>query len=396
VASTFPDLGRLVHALLAAGLVLMFAAGGFHRWFGAPAVDRVGVTLIAVLALAGIPLGRAIARLGLRDPRRHASRVLIVGSGPVADSVMRRLSRQDHLVVVGRVDDRASHGDCPWGGGARLGGFENLPELVVAYEVDHIVVALGPDEAQDPSELLRSFAGQVQISVVPRLFGLLSVRSRVEDIAGITVVDVPPAALGLADRISKRALDVVVSGIGLALLSPVLIALALAIRLESRGPVLFKQDRMGRGRRPFVIYKFRSMRDGAESARGELGEGNDVDGPLFKLRDDPRNTRIGRHLRKTSLDELPQLINVFKGDMSLVGPRPFVISEAVEIGGWAARRFDVRPGMTGLWQTSGRNDLPFDELCRLDYTYVASWSLWWDLRILWHTPGILLSRQGAY
>jgi exopolysaccharide biosynthesis polyprenyl glycosylphosphotransferase len=228
------------------------------------------------------------------------------------------------------------------------------------------------------------------------LFGLLSVRSRVEDIAGITVVDVPPAALGLADRITKRTLDILVSGMGLALLSPILIAVAIAIRLESPGPILFRQARMGRGNQAFMIYKFRSMRVGAEAERALLVEENDVDGPLFKMHQDPRITSVGRRLRKTSLDELPQLINVFKGDMSLVGPRPFVMTEAAEINGWAARRFDVRPGMTGLWQVSGRNDLPFDELCRLDYSYVASWSLWWDLRILWHTPGIVFQRHGAY
>jgi exopolysaccharide biosynthesis polyprenyl glycosylphosphotransferase len=396
VASSFPDLGRLTHALLAASLVMLFAAGGFHRWFGAPSVGRIGITLIAALALAGIPLGRAIARLLIRHPEKHASRVLVVGSGPVAHSVIRRLSRQEHLVVVGRVDELVDTADGPRHGITVLGGIERLPELVTKHDVDHIVVAMGSGESVDLSELLRSFAGQVQISVVPRLFGLLSVRSRVEDIAGITVVDVPTAALGLADRITKRALDIVVSGLGLALVSPLMIAIALAIKLESDGSILFRQARTGRGSRSFMIYKFRTMHTGAEAERAQLVAANDVDGPLFKIHEDPRITGIGRHLRKTSLDELPQLINVFKGDMSLVGPRPFVISEAAEIGGWAARRFDVRPGMTGLWQTSGRNDLPFDELCRLDYSYVSSWSLWWDLRILWHTPGILLKRHGAY
>jgi lipopolysaccharide/colanic/teichoic acid biosynthesis glycosyltransferase len=138
------------------------------------------------------------------------------------------------------------------------------------------------------------------------------------------------------------------------------------------------------------------MRMGAEAERSGLAGANQVDGPIFKLREDPRVTRVGRVLRKTSLDELPQLLDVLRGDMSLVGPRPFVTAEAAGIDGWAQRRFDVRPGLTGLWQVSGRNDLPFDELRRLDYEYVASWSLWWDLSILWHTPASVVRRNGAY
>jgi lipopolysaccharide/colanic/teichoic acid biosynthesis glycosyltransferase len=133
-----------------------------------------------------------------------------------------------------------------------------------------------------------------------------------------------------------------------------------------------------------------------DSDRHKAALANDVDGPLFKARRDPRITRVGGFLRKTSLDELPQLINVLTGEMSLVGPRPFVPGESQEINGWASRRFDVRPGMTGLWQVSGRSDLPFEELCRLDYSYVASWSLWWDLHILWQTPASVLRGHGAY
>jgi lipopolysaccharide/colanic/teichoic acid biosynthesis glycosyltransferase len=167
-------------------------------------------------------------------------------------------------------------------------------------------------------------------------------------------------------------------------------------RRPSSGPVFFKQHRTGRRGGRFEMYKFRTMRDGADQEKDALRSANEVDGPLFKIRNDPRMTRVGRFLRATSVDELPQLLNAIKGEMSLVGPRPFVMPEADLIDGWAARRFDVRPGMTGLWQVSGRNDLPFEELRRLDYAYVASWSLWWDLRIMWHTPGIVLRGRGAY
>jgi exopolysaccharide biosynthesis polyprenyl glycosylphosphotransferase len=259
-----------------------------------------------------------------------------------------------------------------------------------------VVVAFSPVVESRMAGLLRSLAEDVQISIVPRMFDLLTVRSHVDDLAGLPVVDVAPASLGPADRFAKRALDIVASGLGLLVISPLLLIVAVSIKLTSPGPVLFKQERTGRRGKAFAICKFRSMRSGAEGERTALTNENQVDGPLFKMREDPRITRVGRLLRKTSLDELPQLVNVFKGDMSLVGPRPFVVAESAEIEGWAAKRFDVRPGMTGLWQISGRNDLPFEELRRLDYSYVASWSLWWDLRILWHTPASVLSRHGAY
>jgi exopolysaccharide biosynthesis polyprenyl glycosylphosphotransferase len=228
------------------------------------------------------------------------------------------------------------------------------------------------------------------------MFDLLTVRSKVDDLAGLPVVDVAPAALGLPDRVAKRLLDIVVSTVSLIAASPLLLVLAVAVKVTSPGPVIFKQRRAGRNGRTFLIWKFRTMEVGAEAQRQDLAADNQVDGPLFKMRQDPRVTPLGRVLRQYSLDEIPQLFNVLRGDMSLVGPRPFVTAEAEEIDGWAARRYTVRPGLTGLWQTSGRNDLPFEELQRLDYSYVASWSLWWDLRILWHTPASVLGRRGAY
>jgi lipopolysaccharide/colanic/teichoic acid biosynthesis glycosyltransferase len=194
----------------------------------------------------------------------------------------------------------------------------------------------------------------------------------------------------------KRGVDVVTAAAGLVLLAPVFAVLALAIRLDSHGPVFFRQDRYGRGGRIFRIVKFRTMVDGAEVQRHALADRNEVDGPLFKLREDPRVTRVGRVLRRYSLDELPQLWNVLRGDMSLVGPRPFVTHEADQITGWAQRRLDICPGMTGLWQVSGRNDIPFEEMVTLDYIYVTNWSLWWDVKLLFQTIPTVLARRGAY
>jgi exopolysaccharide biosynthesis polyprenyl glycosylphosphotransferase len=195
----------------------------------------------------------------------------------------------------------------------------------------------------------------------------------------------------------KRGFDIIASAAGLLVLSPLLVATAIAIKLDSPGPVLFKQLRNGRGGSRFKILKFRTMVEDAESKRFDLAHLNELgDGPLFKIKSDPRITRVGGFLRKYSIDELPQLWNVLRGQMSLVGPRPFVVHEADQITGWAGRRLDTTPGITGLWQVLGRNDIPFDEMVKLDYIYVTNWSLWWDIKILCRTIPVVLARNGAY
>jgi lipopolysaccharide/colanic/teichoic acid biosynthesis glycosyltransferase len=201
--------------------------------------------------------------------------------------------------------------------------------------------------------------------------------------------------VGAAARGVKRVFDVVVAGALLVLLSPLFAAVAVAIKLTSPGPVMFRQFRSGKDRQPFRMYKFRTMGVDAEEQRAALAELNEVDGPIFKMKDDPRVTPVGEWLRQTSLDELPQLINVLRGDMSLVGPRPFPIDESEKITGWATIRFSVPPGMTGLWQVSGRNALDYEDLRHLDYVYVASWSFGWDLRIILQTPASVLLRRGV-
>lgn len=211
------------------------------------------------------------------------------------------------------------------------------------------------------------------------------------------MVSLPPMRFSRSVVFLKRAVDLVAAGLGLLLLSPVLLVIAVAVKLDSRGPVFFRQRRWGRGGREFRIVKFRTMVDGAEALKASVEDRNDIDGgPLFKIREDPRITRVGAWLRRTSLDELPQLWNVLRGEMSLVGPRPFVVDEACQITGWAGRRVETTPGITGLWQVMGRTDLPFEEMVKLDYIYVTNWSLWWDIKILFQTIPAILARRGAY
>jgi lipopolysaccharide/colanic/teichoic acid biosynthesis glycosyltransferase len=199
----------------------------------------------------------------------------------------------------------------------------------------------------------------------------------------------------------KRGLDLVVSSAALLVLSPVLLGIALAIKLDSRGPVMFRQTRRGKAEGVFRIYKFRTMTVDAEERKYELAHLNmhlspGGDPRMFKIPDDPRVTRVGNFLRRTRLDELPQLLNVVKGEMSLVGPRPIILDEDQHVAGWARRRLDLRPGMTGLWQVLGASDIPFDEMTKLDYRYVTNWSLAEDLRLIMLTIPSILRRRAAY
>ena len=395
-STNFPDHVHLFHAVVAGAFGTFGVSHLVSALAGGPALSPGAVFGIAAPVFLTVPFTRAASGELARRRGHIRSRVIILGTGYVSDTVARRLQAFDDVELLGCVDDPGGpaperHSLLPV-----LGKVSDLPRLCDELGADRVMVAFSPASTNALAETLRHLAPGVRISVVPRLFDLLTWRSHIDDIHGLPVMDVAPPVLGAGPRAIKRLLDVAVSLSLLGLLAPLWLAIAFVIRASSPGPVLFRQQRRGRDGRPFSIYKFRTMRVGADDEKRDMMDANEVDGPLFKIKDDPRVFGIGRFLRATSLDEAPQLINVLKGDMSLVGPRPFVVSEADMIDGWAARRFDVRPGMTGLWQVSGRNDLPYEELRRLDYTYVASWSLWWDLRIILQTPACLLRRRGAY
>ncbi len=356
--------------------------------------SRLGVSACALAtlpAVVAIPVGRRVARLLPLPGRAQTTRVLIVGSGKVARRVAGRLARVDGIAVVGMVDSDPPPGE------KVLGSLADLVSLVEQHRIDRVLVAFSRTPGHDTLEMLRKLNHQVSVSVVPRMFEMLSWRSSLEEIDGIPLLHVAPASLSTSSRLVKRALDVVVAGVALLVLSPLIAAVAIAVRLDSPGPIFFRQQRWGRRGEPFGIIKFRTMSVGAEAARDSLeSDAGAEGGPLFKIKVDPRVTRVGAHLRRTSLDEIPQLFNVLRGQMSLVGPRPFVPDEAAQIVGTAARRYDVPPGMTGLWQISGRSNLNYDDLRHLDTVYVSSWSIWWDLRILLQTPGAVLKRKGAF
>lgn len=388
--NSFTELRDIVYALGVAGVVIL----GVDHISGHYELETsvVSATIVVALLLAGgvLPITRALVRWLLRKVATQQFRVLIVGTGMMARHLARYLSWDPRITVVGCVDDD------PIPGTAVLGSISDLVPLCEKHQVDQVMVSFSRTHPAEAIRRLQALNDRVSVSIVPRYFELLTWRSQVREIAGLALIDVAPARLNFGSRLAKRSFDLAVGGVALLIGLPLIMVAAAAVKLSSRGPVLFHQERIGRKGKPFKMLKLRTMIDGAEAEREELEAENEMEGPLFKIRADPRVTPIGRFLRKSSIDELPQLWNVLRGDMALVGPRPFIASESSTIDGSAIRRFEVRPGITGLWQVSGRSHLTFDELQRLDYLYVASWSFWWDLRILWNTPAQVLKGHGAF
>jgi lipopolysaccharide/colanic/teichoic acid biosynthesis glycosyltransferase len=231
------------------------------------------------------------------------------------------------------------------------------------------------------------------------MFEVVGTNAQLHTIEGIPLVGLPALRLSASSRFLKRSLDVIGAVAGLVLLSPVFAIVAFLIKVDSRGPVFFRQVRMGAGEQPFRVFKFRTMVNDAERRKSEVAHLNmhvNDDPRMFKIPNDPRITRVGAFLRRTRMDELPQLLNVVKGEMSLVGPRPLILAEDQYVERWARRRLELKPGMTGLWQVLGASDIPFDEMTKLDYMYVTNWSLREDLRLIMLTVPALVRPRAAY
>ncbi|MGH9102092.1 MAG: sugar transferase [Acidimicrobiales bacterium] len=389
-----PSLGsglRKLFQALATGILLAMAMDAVLRGLvdGHRDLFVTEAVALALPALLLLPAFRSATLRLLRGRSPAVTRVVIVGAGRVGASVRTRLSLCADAVVVGVVDDNPLFGD------DLIGSIGDLPAICRRLRVDRVLVAFPSMPQGHLLDCLRLVGPETVVSIVPRFYELVTWRSQIEELAGVPLVHVAPAQLAVSARWAKAAFDRIVAATSLLVLSPLFAAVAVAIKVSSPGPVFFRQQRTGLHGEAFPIFKFRTMHAGAEDRRSELAKRNEVDGPIFKLREDPRVTRVGSFLRKTSIDELPQLLNVVRGEMSMVGPRPFPVAESAQITGFATSRFNVKPGITGLWQVSGRSNLSYDDLCHLDSIYVSSWSLWWDVRILLQTPSRVLRQQGA-
>jgi exopolysaccharide biosynthesis polyprenyl glycosylphosphotransferase len=304
------------------------------------------------------------------------------------------------LNVVGFVD--GDHGASS-SGTAQLeliGRTNDLPELVRTLSAHRVVIAFSADSDEQTLEVIRELQdSDVQIDIVPRLFEVLGTNAQLHTIEGVPLVGLATPRLSNSSRFLKRSFDVFGAIAGLILLAPLFVITALCIKLDSRGPVFFRQVRMGAGERPFRVFKFRTMVDDAETLKSEVAHLNmhvNGDSRMFKVPNDPRVTRVGAFLRRSRIDELPQLFNVISGEMSLVGPRPLILDEDQYVVRWARRRLKLKPGMTGLWQVLGASDIPFDEMTKLDYLYVTNWSLREDLKLILLTLPALARARTAY
>lgn len=354
--------------------------------------------LVIVLTLLGRGLYRSVQAfcfhhgLGVR-------RVLVVGATDVGKMVMQSVTQRPDLgyQLVGFVVHRSSPALQDFGRFRALGMVGDIPNLIRSAAIDEIILALPASAHEEVWPVLTLCERRgVGLKLVPDLFELSLGKVQIDDIAGIPLLDVREKPLGGAAKAVKRILDVVVAGSVLILSAPLLAVLAILVRLESPGPAFFIQERVGKRGKHFGCRKLRTMRDGADGLQPALLTMNETGGVIFKMRDDPRVTRAGRWIRRWSLDELPQVWNVLTGDMSLVGPRPPLPHEVAQYEPRHLRRLEVKPGMTGMWQVSGRSNISFDEMVMMDTYYVDNWSLMLDIKILIRTVLAVLARQGAY
>ena len=395
--SVWTELGRIARALAAVAL-LFVAVLFFLRVNGSLSRSLLAWSVAAAFALLGG--SRVVIRVGARAVRRrgHDRRMLaIVGSGGLARDVSITVARNPEwgYRVAGFVVEAGNEPPLPRE--SVLGRIPDLARILDENVIDEVVVALPGDRLPAFEEAFRLCQEQgVPARICLDLFATRHGRAEVGDLDGLPVLSVSRVPSDEVALFLKRTFDVVASALALLILSPVLAGAAFAIRVDSPGPIFFRQVRVGRNGREFKILKFRSMAIDAEARLASLRERNEVSGPVFKMRDDPRVTRVGRFLRRTSLDELPQFLNVLAGDMSIVGPRPPIPAEVRLYERWQRRRLSVKPGITCTWQVSGRSNIPFDQWMRLDLEYIDSWSLWQDIRICLRTvPAVLLSR-GAH
>jgi exopolysaccharide biosynthesis polyprenyl glycosylphosphotransferase len=364
--------------------------------FADPSLPKLA--LFWLLAIVLVPLGRTAARAVCRTCDAYLQNTIIVGAGNVGQRVARKLLQHPEygVNVAGFVDEHPGERGDHLGDLTILGPPSALPTIVSELDVERAIIAFARAPDAETLLLIRELNQLgVQVDIVPRLFEVLGPHATIHSAEGLALIGLPPARLSRSSLVLKRAMDITLSSVGLLLLAPLFAATAVAIKLDSRGPVFFRQVRTGRADRPFRILKFRTMVENAEETKAavaHLSKHSAGDPRMFKIPNDPRATRVGRILRRHSIDELPQLVNVLKGEMSLVGPRPLIPEEHRHVHGWGRRRLDLKPCVTGLWQVLGRDDIPFGEMVGLDYRYVTTWSLSNDLKLMLKTLPALLGR----
>jgi exopolysaccharide biosynthesis polyprenyl glycosylphosphotransferase len=376
-------------AALLSALALVLSPIAFDGILG----PREALALFVVM-FAGLATGRALARRtsGKLNP---PERCLFIGPTEEATRFREKLE-SDPATNATMVAQIELHNASVWASPTRSEhALADARELVRRLEIERVIIAPHASGNDEMLDLIRTFGAiGVRVSVVPALLQVVGSAVEFDDVHGVAVLGVRSLTLPRSSRLVKRGFDVAGATILLTLISPLMIVTALLVKFTSRGPVFFRQERVGRDGQRFEVLKFRSMVADAEARKAELATHNQAAEGFFKIADDPRITRIGRVLRRTNLDELPQLFNVLRGEMSLVGPRPLIPAEDERVVGWHRRRLVLTPGMTGHWQVLGSSRVPLDEMVAIDYLYVSNWSLWLDLKLLLRTIPHVLARRG--
>lgn len=389
---TADDIPHLAHAVLVGTI-------GMWLYFQITPAGRLrfsDLLAFAAISFAVILLARSLVR-GLALSVLGSERVMFVGSGPMTPILVRQLlagPRHGLAPIAALCQPENRDWPLPL---PSVGNLADTDPVAVLREhhIDRVIISA--EGIQDDKLLgLINVCRQLQIktSALPSLAAMIGPAATIDQLEGITLIGINPPALARSNRILKRTMDIAGASLLLALTLPITIAAAIAIKLDSPGPVFFRQRRIGQGGKPFKLTKFRSMTADAEAQRQAL-IADSRQTQWLHLDHDPRITRTGHFLRLSSIDELPQLINVLKGDMSLVGPRPLIEEEDQHIHGWARNRLDLTPGITGPWQVHGRTNIPFDQMIMIDYLYVANWSLWTDIKLILQTIPAILKHTGA-
>jgi exopolysaccharide biosynthesis polyprenyl glycosylphosphotransferase len=398
--STADDLLGVFHVVTVGTFMVMLAGWLTGRAHPTPP-KLFTFWALAIIAVTG---ARAGCRLVVRRFPAYVQRTLVVGAGDVGQRVAQKILQHPEygIELVGFVDDLPKERSDDLGDLTILGRVEELEDVVRKHGVDRVIVAFSNDRHEVTLGLLRMLAElDVRVDVVPRLFEAMGAKARMHAVEGLPLTALPRIRLSRSAQLAKRALDLAFSLVALVLLVPPGALVALAIKLDTPGPVLFRQTRMGAAGRAFRILKFRTMVVDADAHKSEirglnkhLHDGGDP--RMFKAPGDPRITRVGGILRRWSLDELPQLLNVVRGEMSLVGPRPLILEEDEHVVDWRRRRLHVKPGITGVWQVLGRDGIPFEEMTVLDYDYVTSWSLLSDVQLMLRTLPAMVRARSTY
>jgi exopolysaccharide biosynthesis polyprenyl glycosylphosphotransferase len=387
-------IGRVVSSLVLVAVITLVFAWGVDHEFGtyglAPTAIVTSAIIIGLLRASYERItGELLRGLGVR--RRAA----LVGEGKGLSHLHRTLGSGR-----GGIDYEFVGAVAPSRDGVALpllGPLEELPAILAANRIDELIVDAASTGEENLFELVeQAHATGVQVRVAPTAAELLTQRAEYVPGQGVPLFALRPPAFAGVDWAVKRTFDLIVATLVVVVGLPLWLLIAAAIKLDSRGPVFYKDRRVGLGEREFAMFKFRTMRAGAADEQRQLEAANEASGALFKIRADPRVTRVGALLRRLSFDEVPQVLNVLRGEMSLVGPRPLPLRDYHRLEAWHRKRYLVLPGITGLWQISGRSELTFDDLVRLDFYYLENWSIWLDVTILLKTIPAVFARKGAY